>query len=190
MIVEKTPRHALFLDRIHSAFPRSKVIGLVRDGRDVLSSLRAFGQDWSKRMGEVSNGAEHWLRYNRAMIERSAELQEPTLLIRYEDLLQDFHGALTSVFEFLELDHAPDVVSSIVDRNTFQAYTGRDPGDERRGQFNRKGVAGSFLNDLSSSEIEAYESLAAPMLERFGYALCGPALPAEGATPQDEPAPA
>lgn len=176
MIVEKTPRHALFLDRIHSAFPSSKVIGLVRDGRDVLSSLRARGQDWSNRISDVSKGAEHWLKCNRAMIDRSVHLPQQTLLIRYEDLLRDFHGTLTSVFEFLELDHAPDVVSSIVERNTFQAYTGRKPGDERRGQFNRKGVAGSFLNELSPNDIEAYEALAAPMLQRFGYALTAMAL--------------
>src|SRR5204862_4656085 len=46
MIIEKCPRNSLRVPYIHRIFPEAKIIHIIRDGRDVICSLRpGIGED-------------------------------------------------------------------------------------------------------------------------------------------------
>ena len=56
--IEKTPRHIRVIDEILKWSPESKIILIVRDGRDVACSMR-------DRYGDIKTGIERWVRDNR-----------------------------------------------------------------------------------------------------------------------------
>lgn len=55
--VEKTPRHINYLGEIFDLLPNSKVIYMVRDGRDVAISMK-------KRFNNIDTGIERWIHDN------------------------------------------------------------------------------------------------------------------------------
>ena len=93
--VEKTPRHVRDIDLIRKAYcGRVRLIHLVRDGRDVITSHhpsggeRAFHIDAERWIREVSLGAEH--------------VNQPYMFtLRYEDIILDFDNMMAKLYEFL-----------------------------------------------------------------------------------------
>jgi hypothetical protein len=108
------------LDFCHQLYPRLKEIILVRDPRDVYASIRAF----NKRRAATDFGAErarddfeHVSLLALDMLvwtERYLRNQNEILLVRYEDLIQDYETELTRVFRFLELDADKEVITKVI----------------------------------------------------------------------------
>ena len=57
----------------------------------------------------------------------------------------------------------------VLDDAQFKSYTGRESGDEVKGEFNRQGVAGAYREQLPPEDIREYERLTGPLLEALGY---------------------
>lgn len=94
-ICEKTPKNVHVFDRLLEHFsPKPKLIHIVRDGRDVTTSVhpndpsRYWVPVW-QWVYDVSVG----LRY---------EANDDVLTIRYEDLVFDFEGTMRKVCRFLD----------------------------------------------------------------------------------------
>lgn len=92
--VEKTPINVLNLPRILRALPDAKVIHLVRDGRDVITSHhpKVEGQyvTTARWVRDVSAGA------------RSEDHPRVTV-VRYRDLVQDYEPTLRNLCDFLDI---------------------------------------------------------------------------------------
>ncbi|KAL4458819.1 hypothetical protein ABPG75_013684 [Micractinium tetrahymenae] len=69
--VEKTPRHIKYLDLIFSLDPAARIVLIVRDGRDVATSLKERGSPWADCMGR-------WVKDNTAAL---PFLDHPRLLV-------------------------------------------------------------------------------------------------------------
>ena len=95
---DKTPQYVLELDVIRALFPDSKIMLIVRDGRDVALSL--LGRDWGPR--NMATCAELW-RQCHGPNELADELASRGQLIKlkYEHMLQDPKGELERVLDFL-----------------------------------------------------------------------------------------
>lgn len=89
---------------------------------------------------------------------------------RYEDLLIDPAGEVCRIAVALS-GKAPshDQIDSIVKRYSFKEQAGRDRGEESRGKFLRKGVAGDWNNFFSPEAIEVFKRYAGAQLNRLGY---------------------
>ena len=96
-VLEKTPDHALHLDLIALLFPNASVIGIHRDGRDVVRSLLEI--EYGPQSPAVA--ADGWVRSTRAVQEFATEF-ELTRDERYEALLQDPVGRVVDVLRWLE----------------------------------------------------------------------------------------
>ena len=55
--VEKTPKHVHYIDNIYDVFPKSKIIIITRDGRNVACILK-------ERKGSFVLGMKRWIREN------------------------------------------------------------------------------------------------------------------------------
>jgi Sulfotransferase family len=136
--VEQTPELAHLVDAIPVAYPRAKIVHIVRDGRDVACSLLekpwlrpqqaktddagiAFGsyaRFWvePERRGEFETvsdarrAAWAWRRYVTAA--RSAAT--PLLELRYEQVVEDPNAAATELSSYL--DAPPDALAQAVAR--------------------------------------------------------------------------
>jgi hypothetical protein len=98
--VEKTPQHIFCIDKIMRLRPGSKFIIIIRDGRDVSSSIKG-------RTGSIEQGINVWIDSNRA---GQQFWDHPNVhVVQYGDIIDNFEGTLRPVFAFLEEDYEPEV---------------------------------------------------------------------------------
>jgi Sulfotransferase family len=99
IFLEKTPGHAFCINEIMEMLPKSRIIHIVRDARDVVASILNAGESWARESFPTnpSDAAEIWVDHVKAV--RAAmkrvpkgqfyELTYENLYCRTEDLLSD-----------------------------------------------------------------------------------------------------
>jgi len=160
-----------------------RVINIVRDGRDVMCSYKAFlenlGQTYSlDKM--ISTGAGlfpcFWHDHVNAWLDNPYDAA--ILLVRYEDMKFDTVHQLHRISQFLELNVSIDEYESIASETTVGKMQLRErkfgwdntkwPKDK---PFVRNGVVGGFRNELSNEQIERIEMTGARAFARLGYEI-------------------
>jgi hypothetical protein len=103
---DKTPEYAHYIAPLAAAFPQSRFIQIVRDGRDVGLSLLPVG--WrGKTSYEV---ARYWSDTVRAADRSGSSLcSDRYLRIRYEDLVTDTKTVVESVSAYLGIAPLPEM---------------------------------------------------------------------------------
>jgi hypothetical protein len=158
---EKTPQHALVTEVLHEWYPHCRVIHLVRDPRDVVSSL--LQMPWGSR--SVLTNTRLWLRCVRAA-ERSQH-RANHLLVRYEQLVADPEAELRRICSFVAEDYCPQLLvaggTAAVDAWWFeraQAPVTRDR-------------CGAWQQHLTRQQVRAVEWIAGAQMRRLGYEPTG-----------------
>jgi hypothetical protein len=171
--VEQTPELSFVVGPAVHAYPRSTVLHIVRDGRDVVCSLLEKGwlreregyddarkpygvhpRPWVEpgrreeftRAREAARAAWAWRRYVSAA---RAAAPEHTLEVRYEDIAADPGAAATLIAVRLETDPQPLA-------EALAAVHGRSVGRWRR--------------DLTPEQVADVEGEAGALLQELGYA--------------------
>lgn len=99
---EKTPRNILYFDKIYNYFNGDvKLIHLVRDGRDVMTSHHPKAPD------EFWVDPERWVRDVRKGLHFSN--YDPVLTIRYEDLIQNYQSTIRRLLDFIGEPYHPNM---------------------------------------------------------------------------------
>lgn len=162
--VDKTPQHTEHVAVLNAAFPRSRFVHLVRDGRDVLPSLQAMPH-FPTDFGDATLFWRH-----RAVSGRNARrLVGPDRYheLRYEDLIIDPERHLRSLCVFLELEYHESMLEyplradSVIQGTAGAAYHG----NLRRAPTRTR----DWRHDLSDREVQRFEALAGDALGMFGY---------------------
>jgi hypothetical protein len=186
LFLEKSPPHALFLPEIFELLPRARVIHVLRDARDVASSVLAAGEDWlSPWTGRAAEAAHNWARYVQAVRDALPKLPPKQFHeIRYENLSQSPVEVLQGCADFLGLEWDSAEIAKAVDAN--QAAKARVSGGtpiplygevaKRSGSvvlepkgFIRKAQPGAWKNDLSLSEKFRVWRAAHELMNEVGY---------------------
>lgn len=160
---EKTPQHAFHSEVLCSWFPDSTLIHLVRDPRDVVSSLRRM--PWAPN--NVVANTRIWLRHVAAAMR--CETLPNYVLVRYEDLVADPERVLRHVCERIGEPYSSSMLAS-----------DGTPAEGKEWWFRRayQGVTPNRVNkwreSLSEKETSIVEWLAGPQMEQFGYSCSGP----------------
>jgi hypothetical protein len=94
--VEKTPDHLLHLPAIREHFPRSPIIRIVRDPRDV--SLSLMNVPWGVR--SFAEGLFYWERLDRAS-RQFFTTDTGSLTVRFEDLVSAPEATLGRICDFI-----------------------------------------------------------------------------------------
>lgn len=153
---------------IKRVFPRSKFIGVVRDGRAVFNSKKNSIYSATGKPFETNpyRAAREWCSVMKLMHELYRDHAQDTLIIRYEDLVTDPDQTLNTVFDFLQIAPAQA-------RET-RMYQIPDRYGDLHQNIEKKPMparATAWKNSLSEAEIAAFESVAYQDLLAGGYEL-------------------
>ena len=122
-IAEKTPGNILVYTQLNRLLPRAYLIHVIRDGRDVVSSMIAVAESYRRAQEEVPDiiknveaCSQTWSRYVSAPLEetkvfRSTEFQSRYVEIRYEDIVQNPEATLRYLCRRLKIDFSPSMLS-------------------------------------------------------------------------------
>jgi hypothetical protein len=171
-----------------SLFPQSRLIFLLRDGRDVIDSwLAAYQPDtWAIEQGAFPVAPWgrlpliRWLSsvwvYRMGVVSRAFEQHDPDrrVLIRYENLREDPEEWLRRAIRAAGLAAADERVREIVQRHAYERVPAAERGDA---QAIRTATTGGWRENLSGVEQQAMHDVMGETLERFGY-LKGERVPA------------
>lgn len=183
-IVLKEPNGSHAADSIISLFPRSRLIFLIRDGRDVVDSmadamLRA-GSWWLRyhdddpgtarrdRQDFLRRAAELWVGRTTAT-QRAYEMlpERRRLEVRYERLRRRTTPELERVFDWLGTS-GRDPARTIARRHSFA----RIPADRRGpGLPQRAAEPGLWSRNFTKREQRLLNRIMGPKLEELGYKL-------------------
>lgn len=90
------------------------------------------------------------------------------LVVRYESLLRDPLNAFHGICDYYEINLSTVQMRRIVERHTFRKATGRTPGTQDASSFNRKGIAGDWVNHFTPALRERFKAVAGDALVRLG----------------------
>ena len=176
----------LVVKKIRQFFPEAKIIHLVRDGRDVLTS-GTF--DWLLKDAEGTERHEFFVRPIPGMrLERFFDVkviqkwsqnwnetidcfgeEEPDVRVTYEEMKYDMSVPLQRIFETLGVNASEHLAIQCEDASTFERMAGRPPGQEDPTAKARKGIAGDWKNYFTLPDGELFHALSGPQLEQMGY---------------------
>lgn len=96
---EKTPEYIDIIDDLALLYPKAKFIFLVRDGRDVINSLKSKGwEGWS-----IYQRGNYWNKCVNAILNFPLAHPNPSLLIKYEELVLQTEQTLRKICLFLDI---------------------------------------------------------------------------------------
>jgi LPS sulfotransferase NodH len=183
LLVVKEPHGSEAADLLASLTPGSRLLVLVRDGRDVVDSLldAVRAGSWASGLATVEDlpaqrllflqdAARTWVqRMTTATAALDAHAPDRGLLVRYEELLDDTQGQLSRILAWLGAA-ASSAVAEHVERLSFAQVREEDKGS---GRFHRAASPGMWRENLSPEEQSAVEAIMAPMLVRLSYEVTG-----------------
>jgi hypothetical protein len=167
-----------------SLFPRSRLIFLLRDGRDVVDSWLAAYRDgtWAQHEGAfpvAPFGREAFIRWQASVwafrtrtVADAYERHDPSrrVLVRYEELRADPVAALARTCQAAGMKADPERLARIAAAHDIDAVP-----DDARGPDRpiRNGWSGGWRRSLSAGERRAMLEEMGAELVRFGYARQG-----------------
>jgi len=179
-IIIKEPTGSMGCDIIASCLPQSKIIILMRDGRDVLDSVLDSQESsgWELEHGHLKitkelrqefleKHANNWNRLVKILMKTyDSHPKERRILIRYEDLLKNTFEELKKIYEFLEIDIKNELIEELIKKYDFEKI----PENERgKGQFRRFATPGKWKENFTKEEEKTIEKMIGETLRQFGY---------------------
>jgi hypothetical protein len=167
-------------DVLMALFPESRMIFLLRDGRDVVDSwLAAYRQgSWALDEGAfpvTDAGREALVRWQSAVWAfRTAVVQrvyaehpaDRRVLVRYEDLVADPARELARICAHLPLHTSADALGGVAARHTYAAVPRADKGDDKQ---IRSATPGAWRDNLTAAEHDVMHEVMGAKLAEFGY---------------------
>lgn len=163
---EKTPLNVLCFDWVLERFPQARLVHVIRDGRDVVCSMRQHpDRRWvdgvavkELRSRSVDAYMRRWVRDTAAGVGRRGDARY--IEVRYEDLVADPERVMRGLFEALEEPWVPDVLVEKVPKGGKRAHAGS--------RITTTSV-GRWRDDLTADERMRVQSIGGALLERLGY---------------------
>jgi hypothetical protein len=180
-VVIKEPNGSFAADIIMQTLPNSKIIFLIRDGRDIVDSTLdmykkgSWAQEWVKlpevdaqaRRGFIIRESIIWKRQTE-IVKRAFENHDAgkRLRLRYEDLRLDTFTQLKKVYEFIGISVSDERLRHIVDQYNFENIPKEQKGS---GKVTRKAKPGGFKDSFSEEEIRLMNDIMGDRLREFAY---------------------
>lgn len=175
---DKTPEHALNLVLLLRLYEQPRFLHVVRDGRDAAVSGYAHLERTGKLNGQTAASYarffadHHWVKMIKLARQAGRALGPRFLEIRYEDLHAEPESTIRTILEWLDVDAGDEAVDSCRRAGTFKRLSGgRDRGEEDRSSFFRRGVVGSWRDEMPPDAVAEFERSAGDLLAELGYDL-------------------
>jgi hypothetical protein len=188
----------IVLKSISKFFPDARIIYLLRDGRDVLTSgvfhwltkhekgqnLNNFeklrketiiekkqdisGPFFQKK--EICKWANEWKQPLQAVNEFKSVF--PVKIIKYEDLLVHPEEILKTCFDFLKVRSTKKILRAAVESGSFKEMSnGRNRGESDSVAHVRKGISGDWKNYFSYEDAKLFHEISGDLLLEYEYEI-------------------
>ncbi len=164
---EKTPHNVMRFGFVRRCFPHAKLVHIIRDGRDVVCSLRQ--QPFSKVDGAAADSAGiarlcalQWRRCVQSGLRFRG--QAAYYELRYEDLVHDAEPTLRALLSFLGLSWNEALLQTGIQESAPDLF---EP--KAVGQLFESSI-GRWREDLTGQELDVVNLLAGELLAKLGYA--------------------
>jgi LPS sulfotransferase NodH len=179
---DKNNFHIMHIARLHRLFPRAQFVHIVRDGRDVACSYRAvmsrrsISQYAPRLPVDIREIAQEWTsNLSHAAKDLVSLPSHQVHELRYEDLVTEPSASLRDLCAFLGIAYDPQMLlfhlRNRLERQEPPAFLQWKANTTREISTAQ---AGKFRKLLAPDEIREFESIAAPILERYGYTIGHP----------------
>jgi hypothetical protein len=171
-LLDKHPNYSNHLPLIDRLLPQSRVLHIIRDGREVAVSMMSVRKRIGHSPGEVRGAAQEWHRCIRGAQAYASTLGPARYLeVRYEDLQQNTAVRLREIMAFCDLPASDELVERIAKEhniNVRQVSTGDASLNALRGQPGR-----IWQEKMSARERWIFDRMAGNLLHELGYAQPG-----------------
>jgi Sulfotransferase family len=177
---EKSPDNVLHFPTLQLLFPAAKFIHIIRDGRDCAVSawfhnLRVQPHWAMSEFGSVEafacKFADQWAAQLATAQSFADRHPHDVCQVQYEALSTNTEPVLSGLFLFLGVPTSDAITAHCLTEASFVKLSrGRNPGEEDRRSFFRKGMPGDWRNHLGAATNARFLKQAGPWLRRFGYA--------------------
>ncbi len=183
-LVVKEPNGSVGASLLMEALPESRMILLVRDPRDIVSSMldgarqggwmyerRKESDEWKRRTRAdqdpdafVRNRSKKYLQQAGSAKEAYDAHQGPKVLIRYEELRADTLGTMKRLYSELGIGVEEGELAQVVEKHSWENIPEEEKGE---GKFYRKATPEGWREDLTPEQVQIVEKVTAPLLEVF-----------------------
>ena len=180
-IIVKEPNGSMGIDIITKCLPNSKLIFLLRDGRDVVDSLIDAHRkgSWNESLTDLRSKEERIDRIKQYSLnwKNATELVfnvykkqsiENRYFVKYEELLNNTNLELRKIYKFLTIDISDHELSNIVNQHMFDKISSEKKG---AGKFFRSAIPGKWKENFTDEEKEIMNSLLSDTLRKFDYKI-------------------
>ncbi|NNM85718.1 MAG: sulfotransferase [Phycisphaerales bacterium] len=164
IIAEKTPQHLLELDALLRWYPTSKVICMLRDGRDAVASMLQV--PWRSH-SSARLYALQWNRYFKLIESAQKRYPQRVLVVRYEDLASQPEPQLQRIGLFIGVQFDPAQLDATQESSAvpqwelgWKASAEAAPNQDYMGQWQTR---------LSTREQQIVKTTLHDSLRRAGY---------------------
>ena len=176
---DHTPRNVYYLREILAAYPNARVIVMVRDPRDVLSSQKHRWKMRREGFNQLPRNETLRLRANyhpvtMSLLWKSAVdagdrfASDPRVhVLRFEDLLADGEREVSGLCDFIGLTYSPSMLEVPQVKSTFSSWKG-----ETRG-LNPESAGRWARGALTSREIYICERMCRAAMARHSFPRSG-----------------
>jgi hypothetical protein len=181
-LIVKEPNGSMGAPLLSEALPESRMILLVRDPRDVVSSGMAaqrkgsWGDQWRANGSSGDSLADtdpdeftrRWANMYSTTLGKAKEAYEahagPKVVIRYEDLRTDTLETMQSLYSTLGITVDEGELSRVVERHAWENIPEKKKGPDKP---QRKATPGGWKEDLTPEQAGIVEELAVSILDEF-----------------------
>jgi sulfotransferase family protein len=165
MVGNKTPALVRRLELIHNLWPEARIVHLIRDGRDVFLSMKNRPlRNWDLGAGvgwreDPVSAIGLWWELNVEMGRKAGKMLGPRIYYEmfYETFVASPASACSELCRFLEIPFSDAMLRFYERGKTTKASRPITPGLR------------NWRTEMSTEEVEAFESAAGRLLEGLGY---------------------
>ena len=168
---DKTPRYIFDIPWLAEAFPQAKFIHIIRDGRDVASSLIKAG--W---VNNFVKAAYYWQKKVEAGISARKILEKRRYYeLNYEQLVMYPEETVKDLCNWLRLEYVPSMLQQ--NKNATNYISGDWHLHEMLAKPIDPSRAYAWKQQLFSRQVADFESVAGELLKELGYEVTGVKVP-------------
>ena len=180
-VVIKEPNGSQSADIIMETLPESRLLFLLRDGRDVVDSELAAntagawavdefpglrGIENSERIEFCRQASYKWL-WRTQIVEAAFDSHPgPKMLVKYEDLRADPRSHYRAIVDWIGLDVSDDELDAVLQEHSFEAIPESERGEQK---FYRSAKPGGWSDNLTPQEQATVEKVIGAKLKELGY---------------------
>lgn len=161
LVVLRDPRDSL-VSLLFSVLYSHGANSLVDYVRSQLLEMKGDSERITRMIGDVGYLTRFYLSW-------AIGYEDDAQVVRYEDLIQDQRSGFGKIIDWLGWQVPNEVMDCVVERLSFKARSGRNPGEADVSSHYRRGISGDWRNHFTREHGRLWEQLYPGFLASIGY---------------------